>query len=229
MLNLLAIMLIMAAAVAGCSSQRKEEPRPEPISAQPTGGTPGPPGSAAQPPASSAPASPAPPAPAPPSATPAQSTQSGTPAPPAPAQAPATGAAAIATQESDVAGVDASILDVKRTGADTLTVRWQYRNKTAEQKELMKSLTYIVNTWAYGLAAETYLVDPVNKKKYLVVKDAEGFPLAAKLDSTSTNLVLPANQTLTTWAKFPAPPADVSKITVYVPRVAPFEDVPISK
>jgi hypothetical protein len=30
------------------------------------------------------------------------------------------------------------------------------------------------------------------------------------------------------WAKFPAPPATSSKITVVVPKFAPFEDVPVS-
>lgn len=155
-----------------------------------------------------------------------ESAPAGAPAPPAAAPAPVSGAAAIATQETDIAGVEASILEVKRAGTDTVTLRWQYRNKTAEQKELMRNLAYIAGTWGYGLAVEAYLVDPVNRKKYLVVKDAQGTPLAGRLE-ISTELLLAANQTLTTWAKFPAPPADVSKITVYVPRAAPFEDVPI--
>lgn len=227
-LNLLLIMLTLALAVAGCGTQQKEEPRPEPVNPAPTGGSPAPSGSPAQPPASPAPEPPVA-TPSPPSGAPTEPAPPGAAAPPVAAPAPGGGAAAVATQESDVAGVEAAILEVKRAGADTVTVRWQYRNKTAEQKELIKSLTYIVNTWEYGLAAEAYLVDPVNRKKYLVVKDAQGFPLAAKVEPTSYSLMLAANQTLTTWAKFPAPPENVLKISVYVPRVPPFEDVPISK
>jgi hypothetical protein len=31
------------------------------------------------------------------------------------------------------------------------------------------------------------------------------------------------------WAKFPAPPATSNKVTVYIPKFAPFEDTPVSQ
>ena len=40
-------------------------------------------------------------------------------------------------------------------------------------------------------------------------------------------MTLAAGQSLNAWAKFPAPPAEVEKISVYLPDVAPFEDVAI--
>jgi predicted transcriptional regulator len=40
---------------------------------------------------------------------------------------------------------------------------------------------------------------------------------------------LAPGQVLTTWAKFPAPPTNVDKISIYISRVQPFEDVPIGK
>ncbi len=68
------------------------------------------------------------------------------------------------------------------------------------------------------------LVDAGNKKKYLVVLDSEKHCLcSAGLEGT----VKPKTR-LNLWAKFPAPPDDVKKITVIVPHFTPVDDVPIS-
>jgi len=40
---------------------------------------------------------------------------------------------------------------------------------------------------------------------------------------------LAPKETVSTWAKFPAPPADVEKVTLYLPGAPPFEDVAIGK
>lgn len=74
----------------------------------------------------------------------------------------------------------------------------------------------------------SYIVDGNNKKKYLVIKDSSGKPLAAE-HGTSGSVKLGPGQSITTWAKFPAPPESVQKVSVYIPGVAPFEDVPISR
>lgn len=66
------------------------------------------------------------------------------------------------------------------------------------------------------------LIDPVNKKKYLVVRDAEKKCVC----STGTSDIA-AKSRSNLWAKFPAPPDDVKKITVIVPHFVPMDDVPI--
>lgn len=133
----------------------------------------------------------------------------------------------LATQEHEVGGVDVVLLEVKRASGDTLTVRWQLRNKTQENKELTKG----TGSWsdAYRLSLDAYLIDPRNKKKYLVLKDEKGNPIAAKHEAKMKGIGLAPGQSLTTWAKFPAPPANVEKISVYLPGVQPFEDIPIGK
>ena len=38
-----------------------------------------------------------------------------------------------------------------------------------------------------------------------------------------------AKESYSGWAKFPAPPANVEKVTIVIPKTPPFEDVPIAK
>ncbi len=142
-------------------------------------------------------------------------------------QAP--GQAGLAVQEHESGGVDVVLLEVKRTSGDTLTVKWQYRNKTGAPKGLTKGGQ---SAEAYRLSLEAYLIDPANKKKYLILKDDKGSPIAGKHEPVKGSkgvISVAAGQTLSTWAKFPAPFANVEKISVYIPNTQPFEDVPISQ
>jgi hypothetical protein len=67
-----------------------------------------------------------------------------------------------------------------------------------------------------------HLIDAASKKKYFVVTDSDGTVL------TSNNIpnIAPKSQ-ITVWAKFPAPPDDVQKITFEIPHFITVEDVPI--
>jgi len=66
------------------------------------------------------------------------------------------------------------------------------------------------------------LIDGANKKKYLVVVDS------GKKCLCSEGLEpVPAKSRLNLWAKFPAPPVEVKKISVVVPHFTPIDDVPI--
>ncbi len=61
-------------------------------------------------------------------------------------------------------------------------------------------------------------------KKYLILKDSEGAPLAPG----GLTADLEAGQTHLWWAKFPAPPPEVGTINLIIPSVLPFEDLPIT-
>jgi hypothetical protein len=132
----------------------------------------------------------------------------------------------LGVEDHEVAGVEVALLEVKRTSGDTLTIKWQYRNKTQEEKKLTKSAF----SWSdpFLLSYDAYLIDPVNKKKYLLLKDAEGTPIAAR-HGRNQDITVGGGQNLSTWAKFPTPPSDVTRISIYIPKVAPFEDIPISQ
>ncbi len=130
----------------------------------------------------------------------------------------------IALQEHDSGDVEVGILQVQRTPGDTLTLRWQYQNKSAEEKTVLES---DAGLGEFGLAKSAYLIDNSNKKKYFVVEDSNKTPVAAKMGHYG-KVTVPASKTVKTWAKFPAPPQGVQRVTVYLPGVAPFEDVPIT-
>jgi hypothetical protein len=118
--------------------------------------------------------------------------------------------------EGQTPGSKIVVTSVKRDAGGTVTLRFQLVND-GEQK---------IKT--YGVLGEYFaldhvsLVDTANKKKYLVVKDSSGQCVCSELkddvvQGTRFNL----------WAKFPAPPAEVQKITVVVPAFEPV-DAPIT-
>ncbi|HTG17116.1 MAG TPA: hypothetical protein VK747_17835 [Blastocatellia bacterium] len=137
-----------------------------------------------------------------------------------------TPAAPIAVQDHEVEGVEVALLEVKRASGNTVTIRWQYRNKTNEKKPLNHGANMGMDS--YRFAKDVYFLDS-SQKKYVVLKDAQGIPQAAKHDQFAFSLNLAPKQTVNTWAKFPAPPAEVEKVNVYLPGAPPFEDVALGK
>jgi hypothetical protein len=137
-------------------------------------------------------------------------------------------APAIAVNDYEVDGVEVALLSVKRVSDGTLTVKWEYRNKTAQPKKLGESFGGMGSSEAYSLVWHAYLVDGRNRMKYPVVKDTRGEPVAGK-HGPGKVVMLGPKKTLGTWAKFIAVPAEVTKISVFIPGVQPFEDVPIGE
>ncbi|MEW5982258.1 MAG: hypothetical protein AB1806_07790 [Acidobacteriota bacterium] len=142
-----------------------------------------------------------------------------------------TGAAAAAdpagqTRSHEIAGVEVTLVEAARTSGDTVTVRWRWRNTTAETVQLAKGSSGWYDP--YLVTGDAYLIDPVNKKKYLVLTDSERVPIASR-HRGNFGIDLAAGATMNSWAKFPAPPADVDAITVFLPGVEPFEAVPLKR
>lgn len=69
------------------------------------------------------------------------------------------------------------------------------------------------------------LIDPVNLRRYMVVKDSSG----AELGSNVVDTEAPLDATGTAKYTFAAPPADVAKIDVSVGEWPTFRDVPIQR
>lgn len=141
-------------------------------------------------------------------------------------QAAAQAAKPLGTSDHEISGVEVTLLELKRTSGDTVTAKWRYTNKDQDTKQLTKSNGGMD---PYKLSLESYLVDPVNKKKYLVLKDSKGKPIAAAHGSSYHPIKLDGGKSINTWAKYPAPPAGVEKVSVYIQGAAPFEDVPLAK
>lgn len=125
---------------------------------------------------------------------------------------------AIESAQSELTGLQTDLLEVKRMSDNTIRVRWRWRNTTDKVVKLHAG---------FGDREENYLLDPVNKKKHFVVKDAKGNVIGS---STYYGYVeIEANKAAMIWARFPAPPPAVNKITVVIAKTPPFEDVAISK
>lgn len=143
--------------------------------------------------------------------------------PPAPAAVipPAQGKQIIASTEGDWPDVTVDITELKRTGGDTLTLKFTMSNGSS--KNIDFNYNFGDGTNDFNTIGATHLLDVTNKKKYFVVRDSNG-KCTCSYDQSS--LTPGAKRNL--WAKFPAPPANVSKITVAIPHFIPVDDVPIS-
>lgn len=122
--------------------------------------------------------------------------------------------------------VDVVLLEVARTSGETVTVHWTYVNKSDQAKRLTAERTGWIDP--YRLAADAYLLDTIGKTKYTVLVDDDRRPIAGRHGRPNAYIVLGPRQSLATWAKFPAPPAGVRTVTVSIPGVEPFEDVPLA-
>ncbi len=135
---------------------------------------------------------------------------------------------ALAVEPYELGGVEVALLRVRRSSGDTLNVYWMLTNRSSEDKVLIECRS----SWycPYKLAAGThgngtYIIDSINQKKHLVVR-ANKKPVVSTF---KTPLAISPGSSVNVWAKFPAPPADVKTVSVYIPGVAPIEDVEITE
>ena len=128
----------------------------------------------------------------------------------------------LAVSAYTIDGVSIELLTISRTGADAITVRWQYRTRVVEGIHLDTGDDPL------DLARDAYLYDRVHKKKYMVIKDNTGQPVT-NIHSDDTSLTITPDAPLVVSAKFPAPPDNIKRISVYLPGVRPFKDVVFSQ
>lgn len=142
----------------------------------------------------------------------------------APAAAPAVAVpAGIASADGETSGVTATVRELKRTSGGTVSLKLVITNGSA--KELDTGYAFVDpdnEVRDFNSIGGVQLIDPVGKKKYFVARDAENKCVCSQgvkgiAPGASVNL----------WAKFPAPPPDVQKISVIIPHFSPMDDVPI--
>lgn len=128
----------------------------------------------------------------------------------------------LASTDSDWPGVTADIMELKRTSGDTLTLKFVINNNSDEAVDLSGYNFGEPGTADISNIGGTHILDPQNKKKYFVVRDSAGNCVC----SNKLRDIAPGSKG-NIWAKFPAPPANVSKVTVEIPHFMPADDVPI--
>jgi hypothetical protein len=140
--------------------------------------------------------------------------------PPQPASQPAPAASPNAppSTQGDIPGLTLTVQELKRS-TNALTLKF-----------VMQSKEGFAFHQAFGEGGEwesvggIHLLDETNKKKYFVTRDTEGHCVCS---SNIPNIAAGSQAVL--WAKFPAPPDDLQKITIEFPHFPPFEDVPITR
>ena len=118
--------------------------------------------------------------------------------------------------DSDISGISLELTSVQRTG-DTIMVRFKYISTRDKPTR--------IDNEAGQQVSDMYYVDAKNKKKYPIIKDTERKPLSSNLQYFEVG----AGETKAGWAKFPAPPPDVTAISVYIPGAPPFENAPVAQ
>lgn len=116
-------------------------------------------------------------------------------------------------------GVTIELTAVERKG-NVLTVRWTVRNAGASLHEVEFAFK--------GTNVTTYVVDEENGTKYYILTDKEGNPLASITWTYGIKERIEPGTAKRYWAKFPAPPPEVTAVSVFFSEAEPLEDVPIT-
>ncbi len=161
---------------------------------------------------------------------PGSSTASQAPQPAAPPSVPAAAApmspstVIASAQYSADPNLRCDLLEVKRVSGGALLVRWRivYAAGAPQSNGLVAGAAPQPIRYDFDWP-QLYYTDPAENKKYAFLTDSENNRV---LDVWYGNL--PPGEQRLDWAKFPAPPATSTKVTIYIPKFAPFEDTPVS-
>ncbi|MBI4274750.1 MAG: hypothetical protein HY659_08640 [Rhizobiales bacterium] len=114
------------------------------------------------------------------------------------------------------------LLEVKRVSGGALNIRWRIVNTVGQAGGLTGTPGKPIS---YGFSwNEFYYIDPAENKKYSYLTDSGGNRILQVFEGQYV-----AGQQRVNWAKFPAPPATSKKISVYIAKFPPFEDIPVSE
>ena len=119
---------------------------------------------------------------------------------------------ALASHNTNWAGVVADVTECRRKG-NTLTALVRFRNNSSGS---------VVVEFRFK---DAYLMDEAGAKKYEVLKDEKGGYIASS--SEVLTQYVGGGQSMTVWMKFPAPPLEAKTVTLAMPQMPPFENLPI--
>lgn len=139
------------------------------------------------------------------------------------AAALALAADAIATADGEAPGVSLAVKEFKVSNG-TVMLKFTITNDGAEEFETYKLRDQEIAKNDNEAVSGIYLIDVPNKKKYFVVVDTDGRCICSREVPN-----VRSKSSLNLWAKFPAPPDNVTKIGLVVPHFVPMDDVPLSR
>jgi hypothetical protein len=125
--------------------------------------------------------------------------------------------------QGNLPGQQVEVLDLKADGAGMVTLTLRITNNSDRPLALNCALRDTTRNGDCKDVSAISLIDPVNKKRYLVVQDTNGICLC-----TTTLADVPAKSAATVWAKFAAPPDTVKTVSAIVPLFLPLDGVPVT-
>jgi hypothetical protein len=134
---------------------------------------------------------------------------------------PAGAADPVARADGETPDTRVELQELKRGSDGTLMLRMALVNDSDKSLNIACELRES-GSESCGSISGVHLLDGAGKKKYLVLRDAGGTCVCSR-----GLKVVPAKSRINVWAKFPAPPADVQKVSVVVPTFIPMDDVPL--
>jgi hypothetical protein len=137
------------------------------------------------------------------------------------AQNPPAGTVIASAQYSADPDLRCDLLEVKRLSGGALIIRWRVVNTAGQEGGLTATKPKTI-PYDFGWG-ELYYIDPAENKKYQFLTDSAGGRILDVFYGDYS-----AGQQRLNWAKFPAPPPSSTKISIALPRFAPFEDVPLA-
>lgn len=138
-------------------------------------------------------------------------------APPPEPPPPAPDEAVIQTQEGSPGHVHVDLTRAQVTG-DILMVQFRFRNTSDNRHSTVRFAVDEVN-----------YIDDASARRYGVLVDEAGAPMASPLRQEDIVINLPANESRVAWFRFAAPEAGAGTISLSVPGVGPFDGIPVSR
>jgi hypothetical protein len=140
---------------------------------------------------------------------------------PTPQPAPIPSSNALPSTQGEFPGLTLTVQELKRSSS-ALTLKFALINQSKDGFAF--GYSFGEGDKEFDSIGGIHLIDAANKKKYFVVRDTDG---ACVCSRNIANIAAGSQSVL--WAKFPAPPDDVQRITVEIPHFPPFEDLPITR
>jgi hypothetical protein len=140
---------------------------------------------------------------------------------------------AASADKGDLPGITLAINQLRRSDPNTVTLIFSIANQG--DKPFAFDWTWgelgfvrVGDALSFDMSG-VYLVDPEGKKKYLVLRDTNKGCICTTgiLKAGEALKGLDVGQQTTMFAKFPAPPASVTKLTVAVPHFPALDGVPL--
>jgi hypothetical protein len=138
------------------------------------------------------------------------------------------------SDHADLPGITLAVNQLRRSDPNTVTLIFTIANKGTKAFNFdwtwgEAGFVEVGNALTFDVSG-VYLVDTEGKKKYLVLRDTNKQCLCTTgiLHSGTELKGVETGQESTMFAKFPAPPAAASKLTVTVPHFPALDNVPLS-